>query len=538
VPQAVVEQLRGGLVVSCQASAADMLYGPQMMALMAAAAEAGGAVAIRANGPDHIAAIRSAVRLPIIGIYKQDLPGYGIRITPSLEAAREVVEAGADLVALDATVRGPQEGRLSAAELIRQVKSTLNVPVMADISTFEEGLTAAQAGADIVATTLSGYTAYSPAQATPDFELLARLVQALNVPVIAEGRISTPDDARRIIELGGYAVVVGSMITRPRWIVEQYVTALRAESRRTRRVIGVDIGGTKIAAGLIDYPAQVVQVEAIPTLAQEGGAAVLQRVIGAVEKLLAAGADAAAVGVSTGGEVDAAGRIAYATGFMPGWKGVALRSALESRFKLPVIVENDGQAATFGEALHGAGKGFSSVLGVTVGTGVGGGFVHNGQIFEGAGRASMALGHIAVERDGRPCTCGKRGCLESYVSGPALLEDYNARVAADRRVDTGEAVQAAALRGDAEAIAAIQNIGQWLGFGLSIALNLLNPSIVVIGGGVAQIGDLFFDCVRGAIGQHAYPTVAGTPVVAAKLGPQAGLIGAAALARQMLVSGR
>lgn len=538
MPQTVVEQLRGGLVVSCQAGVEDVLYGPQMMALMAAAAEAGGAVAIRANGPDHVAAIRSAVRLPIIGIYKQDLPGYGIRITPSLQAAQAVVEAGADLVALDATVRGPQEGRLSAAELIRQVKSTLNVPVMADISTFEEGVAAAQAGADIVATTLSGYTAYSPARKTPDFDLLARLVQALNVPVIAEGRISTPDDARRIIELGGYAVVVGSMITRPRWIVEQYVAALQAESRRTRRVIGVDIGGTKIAAGLIDYPAQVVQVEAIPTLAQEGGPAVLERVIGAVEKLRAAGADAAAIGVSTGGEVDAAGRIAYSTGFMPGWKGIALRSALESRFKLPVIVENDGQAATFGEALYGAGKGYPSVLGVTVGTGVGGGFVNNGQLFEGAGRASMALGHIAVERDGRPCTCGRRGCLESYVSGPALLEDYHARVAADRRVETGEAVQSAALRGDAGAIAAIQNIGQWLGFGLGIALNLLNPSIVVIGGGVAQIGDLFFDSVRRALGQYAYPTVANTPVVAAKLGPQAGLIGAAALARQMLVSGR
>jgi glucokinase len=266
---------------------------------------------------------------------------------------------------------------------------------------------------------------------------------------------------------------------------------------------------------------------------------VLQRVIGAVEKLLAAGVEEiAAIGVSTGGEVDTAGRIAYATGFMPGWKGVALQSALEARFKLPVIVENDGQAATFGEALHGAGKGYPSVLGVTVGTGVGGGFVHNGQIFAGASRASMALGHIAVERDGRPCTCGRRGCLESYVSGPALLEDYNARVAADRRVETGEAVQAAARCGDADAIAAIQNIGQWLGFGLGIALNLLNPSIVVIGGGVAQIGDLFFDSVRGAIGQYAYPTVADTPVVAARLGPQAGLIGAAALARQMLVSGR
>src|SRR5215468_2568367 len=184
-----------------------MLYGTQMMALAASAAEAGGAVGIRANGPADIAAIRGAVKLPIIGIYKQDLPGYGVRITPTLEAARAVVEAGADLVALDATRRGPEEGRLPPAEMIRLVKTTLNVPVMADISTFDEGVAAAAAGADIVATTLSGYTAYSAAQDTPDFDLVARLARALNVPVIAEGRIATPRDARRVLELGGYAVV-------------------------------------------------------------------------------------------------------------------------------------------------------------------------------------------------------------------------------------------------------------------------------------------------------------------------------------------
>ncbi len=222
----VIERLCGGLIVSCQASAADVIYGPDAMAAMARAAELGGAVGIRANGPADVAAIRQRVSLPIIGIYKQDLPGYGIRITPTLEAARELAAAGADIVALDATRRGAEEGRLSAAELIRAVKEKLAVPVMADIATFEEGTAAAMAGADIVASTLSGYTAYSAPTSGPDYALVQRLAASLAVPVIGEGRVSTPEEARHMLDAGAYAVVVGSMITRPRWIVEHYVAAL------------------------------------------------------------------------------------------------------------------------------------------------------------------------------------------------------------------------------------------------------------------------------------------------------------------------
>jgi glucokinase-like ROK family protein len=531
-----VERLRGGLIVSCQANAPDVLYGSQSMALMASAAEAGGAVGIRANGPADVAAIRQVVRLPIIGIYKQDLPGYGIRITPNLDAARAVVAAGADIVALDATRRGPEEGRLPATELIRQVKTTLNVPVMADISTFEEGVAAAEAGADIVASTLSGYTAYSPMQEVPDFDLVARLVQAVPVPVIAEGRIATPQDAQRMVGLGCLAVVVGSMITRPRWIVEHYVAALRAEQQRLARVVGVDIGGTKIATGIIDYPTQVVDSRELPTLAQEGGSAVLARTISAVDALLKSHEGVRAIGISASGEVDTQGRIVYATGFMPGWQGIALREAVEARFGLPTVVENDGQAATLAEAIHGAGQDYESVLGVTAGTGVGGGFVIDRQIYAGATHASLALGHIAVEKNGRQCTCGRRGCLESYVSGPALVADYNAHVAANRHASTGEQIARSAQQGDEDAIAAIDRMGEWLGYGLGIVLNLLNPAVVVVGGGVTQIGDLFLNSVRGALKHYAYSTVSEVPLLAAQLGPNAGLIGAAALARQLLVT--
>jgi len=533
----LVERLRGGLIVSCQASASDVLYGPQAMANMAKAAELGGAVGIRANGAADISAIRQAVSLPILGIYKQDLPGLGIRITPSLEAAREIVEAGATLIALDATKRGPLEGRLPAAELIRQVKDTLHVPVMADIATLEEGIAAAEAGADIVASTLSGYTAYTVKTRTPDFELVRQLVKAVRVPVIAEGRIATPDDARRIFELGGFAVVIGSMVTRPRWITEQYVATLNAyKESRKGYVVALDIGGTKIASGVIDPAAQIAYHDEVPTQAQEGGAAILKRVGDAVERAIKAYPDVKAIGISTGGNVDASGTIIYSVGFMPGWAGTPLGESIAQRFGLPTVVENDGHAATLGEALHGAGRGYHTVLGLTVGTGVGGGLVVDGKVYAGSRGTAMMLGHIALERDGRPCTCGLRGCLESYVSGPALIADYNARVPQDQQVASGQAIAEAAQQGDQHAVAAIETVGSWLGYGLGSALNLLDPSVVVIGGGVTQIGDLFLNSVRRALQQYAYAIVRDTPVLAATLGPQAGLIGAAALARQHLMT--
>lgn len=531
----LIANLKRGLVVSCQATPTDLIRGPESMAQMARSAEAGGAVGIRANGPEEVAAIRRAVKLPIIGIFKQDLPGYGIRITPSVEAAAQIVAAGADIIALDATRRGAEEGRLPAAELIRQVKATLNVPVMADIATFDEGVAAAEAGADIVASTLSGYTAYSPPTVGPDFDLVARLAGTVNVPVIAEGRISTPDDVSRILALGGYAVVVGSMITRPRFIVEQYVRALKAQHDQlegTQRVIAVDIGGTKIAAGAVDRLIGLTCPREVAAHAQEGGAALLKRTINLIADVIRECKGAQAIGISTAGEVGADGSIVYATDTIPGYKGVALRKEIEAAFKLPVAVENDGRAATLGEALAGAGRGQKSVLGLTIGTGVGGGLVNDGRIYTGAARTPTHFGHLLVERNGKLCSCGKRGCLEAYVSGPALIAAYNQQTG--RAATSGEAVVAAARAGDPDAIGVIRAQGEWFGYGLASLANLFNPSVIVVGGGMSQIGRLFFAPVEAAFREWAYPTLLDTPIVTAQLGPQAGLIGAALVARQRL----
>ncbi|MCL6628433.1 MAG: N-acetylmannosamine-6-phosphate 2-epimerase [Armatimonadetes bacterium] len=221
----VVARLERGLVVSCQATEDTPFHGPVFMAAMARAAEMGGAVGIRANGPADIAAIKNSVHLPIIGIWKVVYEGYEPYITPTLEDARQIAEAGADIIALDATLR-PHPRDLSAQQLIAEVK-TLGLPVMADISTFEEGIAAAEAGADIVATTMSGYTRYSPQSHQPDFKLIEELARALSIPVIAEGKIGTPDQARRAIDLGAFAVVVGAAITQPWTITEKFSSALR-----------------------------------------------------------------------------------------------------------------------------------------------------------------------------------------------------------------------------------------------------------------------------------------------------------------------
>ena len=220
-----IRRIAGGLIVSCQAGPDDPLHGPTFMAALARAAAQGGAVAIRANGPDDIASIRAAVDLPIIGIWKVELPGLGVRITPAIDHARAVAAAGASIIALDATDRTRSDGA-AVSELIARVRRETGLPVMADVSSVAEGLLAEAAGADLIATTLAGYTEVAEPTSGPDLELVAELATRLRVPLIAEGRISTPEQAAEAIDRGAYAVVVGHAITRPEWITARFVAAL------------------------------------------------------------------------------------------------------------------------------------------------------------------------------------------------------------------------------------------------------------------------------------------------------------------------
>ena len=221
---ALIEQLRGGLIVSCQADANSPVYGPKFMAAFARCAELAGAVGIRVNGPADTRAVRKAVKLPIIGIYKLRTEGYPVYITPTLQAARQLVRVGANIIALDATHR-VRQGNQSPEALIASIHTKLGVPVMTDIDSLEEGIAAAQAGADIVATTMSGYTPARPKTAGPDLDLVRALAERITTPIICEGRISCPEDVRAALDAGAFAVVVGTAITAPISITQGFVRA-------------------------------------------------------------------------------------------------------------------------------------------------------------------------------------------------------------------------------------------------------------------------------------------------------------------------
>jgi N-acylglucosamine-6-phosphate 2-epimerase len=220
----LLPKLKGGLIVSCQARPGNPMRGARIMAAFAQAAFLGGAVGLRANGSADVRAIRHHVDLPIIGINKLRNPRYPVYITPTVSSAATVVRAGADIIAIDATHR-PRRGGLSPEELIEQIHDTLNCLVMADIDTLQSGLAAAKAGADIIATTLAGYTDGRPTTVGPDLQLVAELAARLTIPVICEGRIRNPEDVAAAFAAGAYAVVVGTQITNPMEITRTFVNA-------------------------------------------------------------------------------------------------------------------------------------------------------------------------------------------------------------------------------------------------------------------------------------------------------------------------
>lgn len=213
---------KGRLIVSCQARKDNPLHGPLFMGAMALAARDGGAAAIRANGVDDVKAVKAA-GLPVIGIDKVFDERVPVYITPTFAACDGLAEAGADVIALDATPR-ERIGDAPAA-LIRHITETLRLEAFCDISTLEEGLAAADMGATYVATTLSGYTDYTKREDdAPDYALIEALAARLDIPVIAEGRFSTPERARRALDCGAHAVVVGTAITNPREITRGFVS--------------------------------------------------------------------------------------------------------------------------------------------------------------------------------------------------------------------------------------------------------------------------------------------------------------------------
>lgn len=224
--QELMDKIKGGLIVSCQALPDEPLYSSFIMAKMALAAKEGGAVGIRANTVVDIEAIRKEVDLPIIGIIKRVFDGSDVYITPTMEEMDALAQAGVEIIATDATNRIRPNGQTLDA-FYKEVRAKYpDILLMADTSTYEEAVHAAELGFDFVGTTLCGYTEYTKGTVLPNINLIKRLVKDLDVPVIAEGGIHTPEELREVIEAGVLCSVVGGAITRPRDITKAFVSAL------------------------------------------------------------------------------------------------------------------------------------------------------------------------------------------------------------------------------------------------------------------------------------------------------------------------
>ena len=307
--------------------------------------------------------------------------------------------------------------------------------------------------------------------------------------------------------------------------------------------IGIDIGGTKVAAGVVDDKGEVLARARRRTPTKDP--AHLVDVVGEITRQLLADHDAARVGVGAAGWVDASRRNVLFAPNLP-WRNTPLRDQIAEQVDLPVVVENDANAAAWGEYRYGAGAGAADVIAVTIGTGIGGGLILNGELYRGAFGIAGEPGHMRVVPGGRLCGCGNHGCWEQYCSGTALVRAAQ-EIATQRPQDgqrlrqiagevdaiDGPAVMSAAQEGDPAAVDCFQEIGRWLGQGLADLAVILDPSRFVVGGGVADAGDLLLNPARDTFasvlsGRGHRPAA---EIVAARLGSEAGVIGAADLAR-------
>jgi glucokinase len=309
--------------------------------------------------------------------------------------------------------------------------------------------------------------------------------------------------------------------------------------------VGVDVGGTKIAGGVVDESGTI-----LVTARRESPAGDREAIRKTIEDLVAefrGQFNVEAVGVGAPGFVDVRRTTVL---FAPNlaWRDEPLRYELETRLGLPVVVENDANAAAWAEFRFGAGAGFADLLLVTVGTGVGGGIVLDGKLHRGGFGVAGEIGHMRVVPEGLPCGCGQRGCWEQYASGKALVREARRlaetgdpkakrlveRAGGDLDAITGPMITEAALEGDGFAIQRLEALARWLGEGVALLAAVLDPQVVVIGGGVSEAGGLLLEPAR----RHFRASLTGLEfrpelqIKAAELGNQAGLIGAADLARR------
>ncbi len=536
----ILSKIRHGLIVSCQAEGNEPLNTPDILTAMAKAAVNGGAVAIRAENPKNIVMMKQSLDVPIIGLNKVHYSDSEVYITPTLNDALAVLEAGADIIAMDATNRERHHGE-QLRDIVDAVRKRGDALLMADVSNFEEGLTAHELGFDLIGTTLSGYTEYKKKKLmthNPDFELVRDLIRDLGdrMPIIAEGRIWTPRQAVAAFQNGAFAIVIGTSITRPTVITRKFVDQIkRYHHLKTQIAIGVDLGGTKTAIGLISYDGTIHTKHIMTTPWKHG----MENLVNAIsdqiiEIVKRTSHQIEIVGIAATGRVDQSqGLVFDGIPMIEDYLGYPLVKAFSSRLNMPVYIENDANASAVAEYEALSRKPERFVY-ITIGTGIGGGIIIDGKLIRGTGNAGE-IGHICVAKNGVPCSCGRRGCLESYVSRKRLADEIMQNLTTrgihwehnSLPLRTDQIINYI-RSGDAEIEAIFKRQMDYLACGIESINQIIEPEMIVFGGEMSTIGDLLLSEIISRL--H-------TPVDLriGKFSNDAGIIGAARLAIEQAV---
>ncbi|MCE2414358.1 ROK family protein [Candidatus Poribacteria bacterium] len=318
-----------------------------------------------------------------------------------------------------------------------------------------------------------------------------------------------------------------------------------------KHIVGIDIGGTKLATVVADRRGHILGKVRKPTFSEKGPEYAIDLLFDMVREVVSqAGLEQtsiSAIGVSCGGPLDTKTGIVYSPPNLPGWDALPLKAKLESEFQVPVTIENDANASALAEFRFGGGRGYSAVLYMTMSTGIGGGIVINGQVYHGANDSAGEVGHQILLPDGPRCGCGKQGCLEALCSGPAIAR--RAQTAIQKQLENGKAstallaladgqiegvksehVLAAARTGDALALELVQETAYYMGWGIGNLVNILNPDIVLLGTIAIAAGDLLLDPIRETVSKFAMTRPAEAVHIApAQLGDALGDLAAIAL---------
>lgn len=328
--------------------------------------------------------------------------------------------------------------------------------------------------------------------------------------------------------------------------------------KRTRYIVGVDLGGTNIvAAAVAEDGSRTLGFRSELTRASQGADAVVDRMVSMIDTVIAetiaeTGAkrsDFAGVGVGAPGPLDREHGIVITTPNL-GWTNFPLRDVIAERVGLHATLDNDANCATLGEWWLGAARGGRDVVGMTIGTGIGGGLILDGKLYHGAADVAGEIGHTTIDITGRRCKCGNYGCLEAYASGPSIAERAREALGGDTEslmhtlvhgeLDrlTAAVVYEASHRGDETALEVVRETARFLGAGIANLLNIFNPDVVVIAGGVTQAGDPLFGPLRKEVRRRAFRTaVESCRIVPGSLPGTAGIVGAAATFKQQALGG-